>query len=536
MNINFLTRRMQASFCVSAIFLLCHFAATNSATANEVADKLMPIYYLLMDQSAEPGELIEHRYTKNTGPDKNPMKGWSDGWNRITQNRTETSVGFQYIPWWRIEPEDDQFDKDAVERILDDHGTIGRHIIIRVQCDWHGRHEYNPENGGSNNGRSRGCPEWIYTEKGVAHIEGEEQTNTDNGEVFTRNVTDVNDPVYLEESIELIAKLAEFYEDDPRLYAIELGYLGYWGEWHTFGSNLNPNPPAGSDYTADDVERYSNSYIIKDSSKQAILDATQHHFPTTQLMGRYPGQLFFESVNDIGYHNDFFLPNNSHSEDFENAISEDERWKQGTIGGEAPPEFERGSNKVDLFTTPTGMEMIETGHYSTMLLDETPVDPAQLEGYMALHRKMGYNYQIDSALFPEKLDQGQLFNITLSIDNIGVAPFYYDWRVEYALLDSNNQLVKSVEANGYDIRRMMPNSTTDISGLINTGNVATGEYQVGLRIIQPGSRNNKAEQWKLLARNTYIVFSNNISVIEGFWNANNALIGGWSILGKVVID
>jgi len=508
-----------------------------NSVAQQVSNSVMPpIYHLLMDDTSKPGVLLDHNYAKNSGPNKNPMKGWSDGWNRTDQSRDETSVGFQYIPWWRIEPEDDQFDKAAIEDILDDHGTIGRHIIIRVHCDWAGSYEFNGDPN-SNNGRSRGCPEWIYTDKGVAHIEGEEQERVVNGvvETFTRSVTDHNDSTYIQEAQELIAKLAEFYKDDPRLYAVQLGFLGYWGEWHTFGSNLNPNPPAGSDYTAEDVDKYNRSYLIKDSSRQAILSATQQHFPDTMLMARYPYEDFFQSVDDVGYHNDFFMPNNGGNEAFENAVNDDERWKQGPIGGEAPPQFRNAPNADIVFTTGRGDEMIEKGHYSTMLLGGTPSDPDQLEGYMTLHRKMGYNYQIDSALFPDLLDKGQQFNISLSVANIGVAPFYYDWTIEFALLNENDQVVKSVEALNYDLRRMMPDSATDINGLITTENVTAGNYKVGVRIIQPGSQETKAQQWPLLARNTYIVFSNDISVVEGAWNNNNALSGGWSILGTLIV-
>ena len=541
MTMNKMTVNEQASknfLCIACsltlFFLLC--ISTASAQANKIA-VMPPIHYLLIDDAVEIGEVIDHSYVKNTGPDKNPMKGWSAGWNH--EGREETSVGFQYIPWWKFEPQDDQFDKAAVENILGRDGSVGRHVVIRVYCDWAGEHEFTGDTN-FNNGRSRGCPEWIYTDKGVAFIEGEEQERIKNGvvETFTRSVTDYNDPVYIQEAQELITKLAEFYKDDPRLYAIELGFLGYWGEWHTFGSNLNPNPPAGSDYTAADVDRYNHSYLIKDSSRDQILGSLQQNFPNALLMGRYPyGDYFQDNVDDIGYHNDFFMPFNDSSARFDNAVNDDERWKQGPIGGEAPPEFEHvETNANAVFTTERGDEMIETGHYSTMLLGGTPTDPDQFEGYMGLHRKMGYNYQIGSALYPDLLTRGQEFNITLTIENIGVAPFYYDWTIEYALLNDNNQVVKSVEALNYDLRNMMPDSATNINGLITTENMAAGSYKVGVRIIQPGSQEAKTQQWPLLARNTYIVFSNDISVIEGIWNNNNALSGGWSILGTLAIE
>ena len=281
---------------------------------------------------------------------------------------------------------------------------------------------------------------------------------------------------------------------------------------------------------------YSNSYIIRDSTKQAILDAYRLHFPSSFLMGRYPYSSFFQTVDDIGYHNDFFMPNNLSSERFENTVDTEERWKQGPIGGEAPPEFRDGSNADIVFTTPTGMEMIETGHYSTMLLAGSPDDSNQTAGYMTLHRRMGYNYQIDTASFPEKINQNAPFEVSLTIDNVGVAPLYYDWRVEYALLGVNDLPVRRTEAQNYDLRELLPGTETELNGMISTVDVDKGNYRVAVRVIQPNSQIIKSEPWKLLARNTYILFSNDIPVIHGTWNANNALVGGWSILGELEVQ
>ena len=94
MNINISRRRMQIYFCISISVIFCYFLIINNAIANEKASRLLsPIYYLLMGDSAESGELIEHRYIKNTGPDKNPMKGWISAWD-LAEVREETSVGF----------------------------------------------------------------------------------------------------------------------------------------------------------------------------------------------------------------------------------------------------------------------------------------------------------------------------------------------------------------------------------------------------------------------------------------------------------
>lgn len=40
-----------------------------------------------------------------------------------------------------------------------------------------------------------------------------------------------NDYVFIGEAIEA---LCEHYKDDPRTFVIQVGVLGFWGEWHTF--------------------------------------------------------------------------------------------------------------------------------------------------------------------------------------------------------------------------------------------------------------------------------------------------------------
>jgi hypothetical protein len=63
-----------------------------------------------------------------------------------------------------------------------------------------------------------------------------------------------------------------------------------------------------------------------------------------------------------------------------------------------------------------------------------------------------------------------------------------------------------------------------------------GKYVIGFRIVHPGSQNEKSEVWKLDSRNTYILFSNELEVIDGFWDSKNSLEGGWSILGEFNIE
>lgn len=429
-------------------------------------------------------------YEKNTGPEKNPHKGWNSGWS---VNLAEASVGFQYLPWKLFEPVDGTFDYDAVEAILNRPGSRGRHFILRLYCDWYG-----------DAFESAGCPEWIYQAPvGVERLRGA------NG----RYQTDYNDENYLAQAVEAIIALDQRYDDDPRVHAFQIGVLGFWGEWHTG----------------------QTGYEISDEARQRILSAYTDNFTTAKIMGRYPWREPLRSTGGIGFHNDFFGPFN-HSDEFNNAIAANGQWLDGPIGGEMPPQAADRINEA--YSIPEGLARIETGRYSTMQPTDIPDgtgNPAAYEAYRVMHKRMGYNYQIDSAFFPERLSPADVFSVQLAGNNIGIAPMYYLWDIQFALIDPTNDPV-TVFAVDYDLTGVLPAESFTLSISDSISNVPVGNYRLGIRILQPGADAAKIDAWKLDARNTYILFANQLPVIDGAWNADNALTGGWSILGQVAVE
>ena len=443
-------------------------------------------------------ETVEHTYSKNEGPFKNPLKGWNSGWDG-GNDHPESSVGFQYIPWKVFEPRDGYFDRSAVENILDNEGSKNRHLILRLYCDWHG------------NDAESDCPSWMYSDAGVARLRG------DNG----RYITDFNDPQYIEQAKDAISALADEYDNDPRIYALQMGVIGYWGEWHSWGSSFN-----------------GNSYDITNDTQQAILNAYAASFTNAKIMGRYPWREPTQSAGGIGFHNDYFVANNGHSEEFDDAVATGSQWTQNPIGGEVPPRGngEASSERAALFNGQLGENIIETGHYSTMKAGSYRVSEGQqgYEGYMRLHKMMGYNYQIDLARFTESVSSSESLSVELIGTNIGVAPMYFDWDVQFALLDNSNQPVASQET-GDRLTIILPGSMFNFSTDLALDALSSGEYRLAVRIVQPGADDSKQQRWKLDARNTYILFSNDIPVVDGVWN-NNRLVGGWSVLGNVSVQ
>lgn len=442
-------------------------------------------------------------FERTDGPDKNPLKGWCSGWGN---KFPEASVGFQYVPWKTFEPQNNTFDKNAVESILARSGTSGKHLVLRFYSQWAGD---------ESNIDQLAAPSWLFTQQNVPFLIGQ-HSKTGN----PRSLVDFNDPNYIREAQELIQAVAVAYDDDPRIYAIQIGMLGYWGEWHTHAFSM-------------EGERYE----FTAESTLGIVDAFTASFANKHLMGRYPWREPLKSTGRIGYHNDFFKAYDGHSNEFDLAIHAGLKWMEGPIGGEVPP-LEGATEPLALYTDRAmASRMIELGHYSTM----QPGRYRRLAGepdhdeYMRLHRLMGYNFQIDEAIFPTEIVRGGSFPVVLNGVNIGVAPFYYDWDVEFALLNQANTVVATTTVPTR-LSEIMPEEQFHFESRLNVGSdIQEGVYRIAVRISQPGASTNKTSPWKLDATNVCVQFANRLEFVPPFWNDQHALSGGWSILEHVYV-
>jgi len=436
-------------------------------------------------------KIVEYTYPKNDGPYKNPLKGWNTGW---WKDYDYASVGFQYIKWKDFEPTNDNFNYDYIEEVINRPGSVGRHLILRLYNDWYGENEV-----------SDGGPKWLYNEIGV------ERFRDQNG----KYITNFNNQKFISEAKEAIEALSIRYDSDPRIYAFQLGMIGYWGEWHSYG--------------------YSEDFYLTDETKNQILGIYKNNFNNKRLMGRYPWVEPLKSTGGIGFHNDYFGPV-PHSDEFDEAVSVGAKWIEGPIGGEYPPQISKNEFN-QIYLSEIGETMIEKGHYSTMKVTNACENESDelCDAFMKLHRLMGYNYQIEKCRFQEKIYNDELLSIELEIENIGVAPMYYDWDVEFGILNNQYEVMKIFETN-YKTSNILPGDNMVFRVQKSVAGLLKGKYNVGVRIVQPNSQNEKSEVWKLDSRNTYILFSNELEVVKGYWDSQNALEGGWSILGKFDIE
>lgn len=166
-------------------------------------------------------------FTEETGVLCNPGQGWSSMGRNAAKYEGVVNIGQVYDrPAWRdFEPQEGVYDWRKLDGFVAYAAKMGLPATFRIMC--------------ACSRASRPCtPDWVW-EKGAKFDEWEE-IGCD-GNVHTNRAPIFDDETFLACHRRFVEKLAERYDGDPRLYGIDLGSYGNFGEWHCSG--LPPNCP-----------------------------------------------------------------------------------------------------------------------------------------------------------------------------------------------------------------------------------------------------------------------------------------------------
>ena len=449
-----------------------------------------------------PTEISVIRPKPNDGPDINPLKGFHSSWWR--PNDDYASVGFQYIEWGQLEPTDDSFDWDYVEEVLNREGSRGRHFILQFVVDWN---TYDPVDSNYLG------PKWLLDKVG----EERGRENAEDEQSRPMRATRYNDPQFIAEATEAIEALIDRYRYDPRSFVLQVGVLGFWGEWHTY-PRLDWSPT--------------------DETKSRILDAYLKNLgPSGLTQIRYPNEAVAKPTSGMGYTNGSATLTD-HGKEFGRAIAERDLWKNGPVGGEWPPNVELKHWQA-FFQTDAGWNFLKEAHYSTMcppkpreITEKLPGWTPQDDRFLQMHRQMGYNFRIKEVRHFSARSSTKR-QIEVDLENVGIAPFYKDWQVQFALLDRSGSPIETMKVET-DLRTLLPGESRTLTSTTTPISLERS-HKLGIRILQPGAdkKKDKKAAWKLEARNTYIVLANEVEIVDGVWDEENALRGGWNIVGEM---
>jgi hypothetical protein len=151
----------------------------------------------------------------------NPGMGWEtfDRSSRRDKNLPSwipSTVHYARWGWGELESQPGKLNTDFLDKVLRETQDSGQHLAFRVMC-------CSPEK------REPYHPAWLKA------VGGRELIADHNGE-GPLPIPDMDDPVVLERHLDFIKRLGERYDGHPDIDHIDLGSVGWWGEWHMSGT------------------------------------------------------------------------------------------------------------------------------------------------------------------------------------------------------------------------------------------------------------------------------------------------------------
>jgi hypothetical protein len=361
---------------------------------------------------------------------------------------------WSYFAWKDVLPEPQRFDWSALDGFLEAAATRGHQVAFRIYADYPNL--------------PYGVPDFL------ADVPRRTYSDFFNGTGATSFSPDYDDPRLLQAMIDTIEALGRRYDGDPRVGFISVGFVGFWGEWHTYRLSCN-----------------CDQWMPSMRNRRRILDAFDRSFDHTKLLLRNPEVGW--TGQKIGFHDDSFAhstlepPPWAFTATLRRAGAK-RQWRRQPIGGELRPELQPCAFSVPS-CTPSGQgydAAVEATHVS-WLINHYAFHPgypaADLERAIEGSRRLGYDLFVSAARVREAKTAGAL-RAAIKMRNLGVAPFYYDWPLELGVLDDTGLLVVSYGTQWRLTRVVVDAPVTFTHRQLGHG-LAAGTYTLLLRIVNP---------------------------------------------------
>lgn len=265
-----------------------------------------------------------------------------------------------------------------------------------------------------------------------------------------------SDPEFLNLFGNAIRIFGEHYDRNPTLGFVDVSLPGSWGE----GSSCEL-------FTEDQLKKFVDIYT----------DTFKH----TLLIGQVIEPWIVNYMNEKGNvgwradgvgeenHNLRYIP--------EREQQMSEVWKHAHVSFESYwwlGEWKRKGWDIDDI-----IERTLKWHVSAFNAKSLPIPMEWKEKIEAWIDKMGYHYVIKSAEIPDRVKAGKKMSIKFTVDNIGVAPIYYNVPLVFKL---KNAQVEETFITDVDIRNWIGGEYCEDISFSLPENIMEGEYslQVGI--------------------------------------------------------
>ncbi len=341
----------------------------------------------------------------------------------------ECTVCYIRVLWKEFEPRQGQFNYDFIQSILDKAAEQNQSVMFRLMP--HSTRETDD------------VPDWL---KSIIDCPSRP--------AGMRVKTSPSDPRFLDFFGNAIRHLGEHFDSNPTLKFIDTAIAGAWGE----GSSI-----------------FSTEQQLK------IADIYTEVFKSTMLIGQCshtPLMKHLLSSVDAGWRADGVGEACQTKEGLPKYVAQiPNAWQKGHVTCESYwwlGEWMRKGWDID--------EIIEATlgwHISSFNAKSLPIPAQWKEKIDSWVAKMGYHFVIDEIFHNEGANRGELFEIRLCVDNVGVAPAYFPLPLYINLKGANRDLLFKTEV---DITMWIEGKYSENITLTLPEDMPAGEYFVQLAL------------------------------------------------------
>lgn len=399
-------------------------------------------------------------------PVANPLKGLVP-YSSARPKSFPHTMEFNYLPLSALVKGEDEYEWAELEKLLNDVAGRGNQTVFRIHAEYPGRKGSVPQ----------------YLLKNGLRIH-----RYDRSEGAGSRPSFVETPDYSNKDLQdclaaFIAALGKKYDGDVRIGFITAGLLGTWGEWHTYPR----------------VELWAGR-----ETQEMVMEAYEKYFRKTPVLLRYPSaggrvRVTANAGRNFGYHDDSFAwatLETGRKQDGGFFISlmkkagldAVDKWKAFPIGGEIRPEawgnvFDKNpSNKQVQDFAESVRQTHATWLMDTGMFQKRTRTAERVERAKTQVAAMGYEYHVKSVTWKRT---GTELSVTVAIENRGVAPFYYDWPVDFALLSEGGEVTRSFTGKG-KLTGILPGDDPRVwNERFNINGIKSGKYQLAQRVPNP---------------------------------------------------
>ena len=363
----------------------------------------------------------------------NPGMGW-ETFHRTANNDKNlpswilSTVHYARWGWRELEPEKSKIAYDMLDGVLKETREAGQKLAFRVMsCSPDKGHPYHPD--------------WLREIGGRILV-------ADHNGVAPLPIPDMDDPIILDAHLDFIKRLGERYDGHPDLDHVDLGSIGWWGEWHLSGSKNCKVPTLENRMKV--VDAYLNAFkktplVMLINGQECTAYATQHGTGWRA-----------DSMGDLGS----FSPTWNHMRDaypkwIREAKAED-AWKNGPIAYEPPLAVAEFVEKARPLRWIFNYALACHGSYFSGKSGRLP-DNAEFRGELERFlRRLGYRLVLKELKHPASVRPDDNFQLTMKWQNMGSAPCYKPYRVAYRL--ANDQGYEKAFVATVTVNKWLPGS------------------------------------------------------------------------------